>query len=50
MAILVKYNIKDTDRDLVTEMMQKEKNAVVKERLLTVSLFLYGMKKRSISI
>jgi len=46
--MLVKYNIKETDRDFITEMMQKEKNAVVKERLLAVSLFLDGMKKKDI--
>ncbi|MBL1244369.1 MAG: IS630 family transposase [Sulfurimonas sp.] len=46
--MIVKYDIKETDRNLVTEAMRKEKNAVAKNRLLAVSLLLDGMKKKEI--
>ena len=44
----VTYNISENARDEVSQAMQKERNAVVKERLLAVSMFLDGIPKGKI--
>jgi len=44
----VTYNIPLDAREMVSLAMSKEKNAVVKERLLAVSMFLDGVTKRDI--
>ena len=44
----VTYNIPKNAREEVSIAMHKEKNAVVKERLLAVSMFLDGVTKRDI--
>jgi len=44
----VVYNIPDNVREEVQELMRREKNVVVKERLLAVSMFLDGIKKGDI--
>ena len=44
----VTYNISANAREDVSNAMRKEKNAVVKERLLAVSMFLDGVKKGDI--
>lgn len=44
----VVYNIPETAKDVVLTQMRKEKNAVVKERLLAVSMFLDGVPKGEI--
>ena len=44
----VVYNIPENAKEEVLEAMKKEKNAVVKERLLAVSMFLDGESKTEI--
>ena len=44
----VTYTIPENAREEISLAMNKEKNAVVKERLLAVSMFLDGMKKHEI--
>lgn len=44
----VVYNIPENAREDINVAMHKEKNAVVKERLLAVSMFLDGVKKGDI--
>lgn len=44
----VSYNISVNAKEDVSIAMRKEKNAVVKERLLAVSMFLDGIPKKDI--
>jgi len=44
----VSYNISENAKEDVSIAMRKEKNAVVKERLLAVSMFLDGVPKKDI--
>lgn len=46
----VSYNISENAKEDVSIAMRKEKNAVVKERLLAVSMFLDGVPKKDIKI
>jgi len=45
----VVYNIPENAKDVVLAEMRKEKNIVVKERLLAVSMFLDGVQKGEIT-
>ena len=44
----VTYNISSHAKEEVQKLMRQEKNVVVKERLLAVSMFLDGIKKGDI--
>ena len=46
----VVYNIPKNSQEDVLTFMRQEKNAVVKERLLAVSMFLDGVQKKNIKI
>jgi transposase len=45
----VKYNIKDNLKEEIQLLLKQERNLVVKERLIAVSLFINGMLKRDIA-
>ena len=45
----VTYNIKDNLKEEIKLLLKQERNLVVKERLIAVSLFANGMLKRDIA-